>query len=398
LTTSNHPPAPHQAEADSRKLVFAQSKASVMLDALRGIAALLVCSDHCRHIFFVEYHDVVANRGMLLVPYLLTAAGHQAVVIFFVLSGFLVGGSVIRSYEQNCWSWKRYLTHRFVRLWLVLLPALILDELWDRIGLMLRSIHSPHYSGAVMDHLLPANIVASSLTLPIFFGNAAFLQRILVPTIGTDGALWSLSNEFWYYILFPFALFAMRRHYRPILRVFFVIGFLLLARFVGKGILFLFPIWLAGTLLVFLPRLSLSHTIRMLSTVAYIGTFLFCVAISHDYGWLSDYLLTLTTTAYLWIMLSAIQRSSGGRTEYLARSLANFSYTLYLVHMPFLYLLAAIIIHDHLWMPSLSGFFVAISLLLVVILYAWLVASATEFHLISVRRWVESKLDCLPSF
>jgi len=369
-----------------------------MLDALRGTASLLVCSDHCRHIFFVEYHEVVAYRVLLLVPYLLTAAGHQAVIIFFVLSGFLVGGSVIRSYEQNRWSWKRYLTHRFVRLWLVLLPALLLDELWDRIALILRSMNSSNYSGTIIDHLLPANVVASALTLPIFFGNAAFLQRILVPTIGTDGALWSLSNEFWYYILFPFALFSLHRNYRPMVRVSFAIGFLLLARFVGKDILLLFPIWLAGTLLTLLPRLRLNHTIRVISTVAYMGSFLFCVAFSHSHAWLSDYLLTIITTAYLWILLSAVQRSSGGRAEHLARGMAEFSYTLYLVHMPFLYLLAAFFVHDRLWIPTISGFFMALGLLLIVILYAWLVASATEFHLHSVRRWVESKLNRLPSF
>ena len=36
-----------------------------------------------------------------------------------------------------------------------------------------------------------------------FWGNLVFLQTILVPTYGTNALLWSLANEFWYYMLFP---------------------------------------------------------------------------------------------------------------------------------------------------------------------------------------------------
>ena len=44
----------------------------------------------------------------------------------------------------------------------------------------------------------------------ILFSNIFFLQGIYTPTFGTDGALWSLANEFWYYLLFPLGLIALR--------------------------------------------------------------------------------------------------------------------------------------------------------------------------------------------
>jgi peptidoglycan/LPS O-acetylase OafA/YrhL len=44
-----------------------------------------------------------------------------------------------------------------------------------------------------MDHLGPE----------VLLGNLVFLQAILVPTWGSNGPLWSLAFEFWFYIWFP---------------------------------------------------------------------------------------------------------------------------------------------------------------------------------------------------
>jgi hypothetical protein len=38
-------------------------------------------------------------------------------------------------------------------------------------------------------------------SLIAFLGNFAFLQTICVPIFGTNGPMWSLANEFWYYII-----------------------------------------------------------------------------------------------------------------------------------------------------------------------------------------------------
>lgn len=61
---------------------FVDTHASVLLDLLRGLAALLVLGDHWRNLLFIDYRDVTAHRKALFLPYLLTTAGHQAVVIF----------------------------------------------------------------------------------------------------------------------------------------------------------------------------------------------------------------------------------------------------------------------------------------------------------------------------
>ncbi len=84
----------------------------VHLDCLRGMGALLVCEEHLRAFLFVPYARLespgVVQKGF----YFLTGLGHQSVMIFFVLSGFLVGGSVVVAMRKGNWTWNGYLLRR----------------------------------------------------------------------------------------------------------------------------------------------------------------------------------------------------------------------------------------------------------------------------------------------
>lgn len=383
-------PNPLKQSAEAPVVPFSKSKASVSLDAIRGLAALAVCSDHCRHMFLAEYHDVVSHHALLLIPYLATSAGHQAVIIFFVLSGYLISGSIFRSISQTQWSWKLYLTHRLVRLWLVLIPALVLGAIWDLLNIHFQRSF-PHYGGAVFQNLTPGGI-SHSLTIPILFGNLFFTQKILVHTFGTNGPLWSLTNEFWYYILFPLGLFAFRSYYKSAMRALSAVAFLAGAWFVGKDILLMFPIWIGGAVLHFIPRPKMSTVIRVVSSILYCGAFLACVPLSRKYSLLADYILAIATAMLIWILLSAAKRSTDRFGERLARVTARFSYTLYLVHVPFLTFFASFLVHDSLMQPTVPVLLKAFLLWCMALLYAWLVASVTEFRMDSVRPWVERKV------
>ena len=82
-----------------------------------------------------------------------------------------------------------------------------------------------------------------------FWGNAFFLQQTLVKTFGSDGPLWSLANEFWYYMLFPCMLIAMRPGTKWRSRVVHGLVLLLMVGLLSHPIVALFPVWLAGTAL-----------------------------------------------------------------------------------------------------------------------------------------------------
>jgi peptidoglycan/LPS O-acetylase OafA/YrhL len=244
--------APASPDSEVR---FTDSWASVHFDLLRGLAAIVVLLEHWRNLFFVDFPQLTEHKAWLAVPYVLSRAGHQSVVFFFVLSGFLVGGTVFRALHSGEWRWSEYLLRRVVRLWTVLLPALLLCLLWDRLGLLIG--YAPGlYGGRVPNHMT-YNVIPA-LTPHVFFGNLFFLQTIRCSVFGSDAALWSLANEFWYYILFPLGCIALWPRVGWLRRVTCAAGFTAVAWFLPKGILLGFPIWFAGAALVKVPPLSLT--------------------------------------------------------------------------------------------------------------------------------------------
>ena len=251
---------------------FTNSQASVLLDLLRALAAFLVLFYHWKAMFFVDYPQIPAHRWLFAVPYVIASAGHQAVLIFFVLSGYLISGSVFRSLEGGYWRWRSYLTHRFVRLYVVLIPGLLLCAACDWIGLHYSHVPNLYNGVSAKTHLID---VGQTMTLPAFLGNLAFLQTIFVPAFGSDGALWSLANEFWYYMLFPLGLLALRKTTRFVWRIVFAVLFLGVGWFTRSAILLLFPVWLAGTMLALLPPPRVGAPFRWLSTAAYAGVMFF---------------------------------------------------------------------------------------------------------------------------
>jgi len=344
---------------------------------------------HWRYFFFISYQEIPLHRSRYALFYTFCMAGHQAVVLFFVLSGYLISGSVFRTLDRGTWSWKSYLTHRLVRLWIVLIPGLLLCLLWDSIGA--HYAHTP-----VMYHGHPANNmledVGANLTLRNFASNLFFLQGILTHTFGSDGPLWSLANEFWYYVLFPLGLFAIRPKSSTQLRVLCVVFFAGIAWLIGIEILEKFPLWLVGTALARMPTPRLTQRTRLVVTTCYVPVF-FLLGIRFPLPLLAvDYLLAAATFGMLWVLLSATSAARPWAGERLSRELARFSYTLYLVHMPFSVLVASFLLGDARWFPDVPHLFFGAAILLLVIAYAYGVARLTEFHTDQVRRWIEARV------
>lgn len=376
------------------KLHFSDTTASVLLDAIRGIAAILVLLDHWRNAFFLDFPQIHSHRTLLSVSYLVCAVGHQAVVIFFVLSGYLISGSVFRAFQRKEWSWTHYLTHRVVRLWIALVPALILGACWDRLGIYSHRAMAM-YSGANYNHITPN--VLQALSFRDFMGNVAFLQTIKVPTFGSNDALWSLANEFWYYVLFPLAACILGRVYRkPLPVVTCGLIFCGIAMFLTKGIWLLFPVWLLGSLLHAVPRKPTGAWLRGVASGAYAIVF-FGIAVLDRKGRLgqggvSDLILGIATFGFIWILLGAVQEAKQTTLSKASRLTARFSFTLYVAHMPILTFLVAVMAQDTRWTPTIKTGGLALIALVVVVAYAWLVATLTEFRTDSVRAWVEGKV------
>lgn len=104
------------------------------LALIRGIAACVVAGGHWRCLFFQDYDGVPSPGILCKLFYFLTGFGHQAVIVLFVLSGFVICNAIHANVRKGVWSFREYLAARLTRLWVVLIPALILGDLFDSIG------------------------------------------------------------------------------------------------------------------------------------------------------------------------------------------------------------------------------------------------------------------------
>lgn len=187
---------------------------SLFLDAVRFFAAFVVFMDH--------YAGSRISGGLF---YQLTTFGGEAVDVFFVLSGYVIGYAT----DTRERSARVYAINRAARIYSVAVPALILTFVLDRIGLSLK----------------PALYLANSNfrsgdEIWQFASSLMFINQIwwAYSSPGTLLAYWSLGFEVWYYVIFGVAAFASGR-WR-------IVGVAALLLLVGPKIVAMFPLWLMG--------------------------------------------------------------------------------------------------------------------------------------------------------
>jgi peptidoglycan/LPS O-acetylase OafA/YrhL len=310
---------------------IAEREELVAFDAVRGIAAIAVCASHVRAFLLVDFSAIPSPSLTDRVLYFATGLGHQAVIVFFVMSGWLVGGSVWRQNLSGRFFWTDYAIARLSRLWVVLIPALLWTLCIDVLGM--RASGGWGYDGgqASAIHSGPAGSMPVDLSAIAMLGNAVFLQTVLVPVFGTNSPLWSLANEFWYYVLFPLMALAWHRRSNAALAfgTISLATLIVLPSDIGAG----FFIWLGGAVASRLPARG-GWTFMIGAGCALIGT-LFAAKSGSALG--SDFAVGLAVSALL-VGLAGIPKK-GMPVVWIrasARYLARISYTLYLFHFPLL--------------------------------------------------------------
>ncbi len=360
---------------------------SAHLDMLRGCAAFAVLISHWRNFIFLDWPQLGHRPPWLAPLYFISGFGHQAVVVFFVLSGYLVGGVVLKATRENKWSWRRYGFDRLSRLGIVLWPALLLCLFWDEIGMHV--FHADWlYSGGA--HLAEMTTVDHSLTT--FLGNAAFLQTIFVPNFGSNFPLWSLANEFWYYLMFP--LFVMLWTRKAILqRVICLLLLLGIAFMTRHGILPAFAIWLMGTAIFYFPpkhRIGGRTTAVAVTAMAIaLCAFLALHRLGRVPGNYSDFILGILFSVALYFLIHGTTRV-GGLYQRVARFISGSSYTLYLVHFPLLVCFLAAM--GGRWQPDFRHLLFGVGILAATYLYALGIASLFEMRTNRMKQWLRPRL------
>src|SRR6266446_98042 len=378
---------------EPRKL---SASASAHLDVIRTAAAWAVMWGHLRTLFFVDFQHLPSPGWLLGTLYFFTGFGHQAVMVFFVLSGFLISATVIKGHISGTWSWREYAINRSTRLYVVLIPGLLLGLSWDMAGSALFA-STGLYTHPLSD-LGPA-IPSSNLNAGNLFGNLFFLQTIICPAFGSNTPLWSLANEFWYYVLFPVALSALRAFFRKDLRVAVPLGVAAacLAAFLGLDNLVGFLVWMSGCALVFACSKFQLRTKSAVFFYLLLSAIILFACLSAARATIASMLGSdlAVGIAFTLFLFGVLQRELGaGSRHYLgvAHRFAGFSYSLYVLHFPLLLFLRAWTVPSERWQPDGVHFLYGSLIGVVVLVFAWTVSLFTENRTRVARHWVRKKL------
>jgi peptidoglycan/LPS O-acetylase OafA/YrhL len=348
------------------------------LDLLRFLAALTVVIAHTRGTVFVEYGALIGSEKTWIVTaaYAFTRVANEAVVLFFVLSGFLVGGRVLERIHAGSFRPTDYAIDRSVRILLPLIPALVLTAI-----VRLTIDGSIHVS-----HLL---------------GNLVFLQGVFFPVFGGNAPLWSLSYEVWFYVLaWAIGMISIDKEFHLVASCLVI---LVAAIFTSLASVYLFC-WLIGAFAYIRRPKSFSITALLTSV-------LFCIygvvaiqlgsdSISVSVDVLKRFvpsldvsriILTVGLAMLIQQAINFVPKSGfAHRFDSMGTALAAFSYTLYLTHFPILQLMEFYGLHqaNHITVTSIGIF---LSTIIACLFVAWLLYLLFERQTDFLRTWVKNK-------
>ncbi len=329
----------------------------MLLDLVRGLAALTVFLTHLRGASFVDYgslHDLDKSPFVAAV-FGLTRLGHEAVLIFFVLSGYFVGGAVLRRTASGTFDLDEYSIDRITRIVWPLAPAVLLTFALSFVTL--------------------GNVPSLSIVI----GNMVGLNGVLTPTIEGNPALWSLAYEIWFYIAAGAVAFAVAQRgparilavvaLAVSLAVFCVLDVRYLAFWcIGAAAIYLVESRFKGVLaLIGLPLMVLGIAAYQLGTASksFQGQVLMPAP-------LAEALVCVGFALLIPYLIAASRVVGRGSVARCSAWLSDISYSLYLFHYPILVALSTLWPrNDTFSMRALSTCFTkaAIALALCILLY-----------------------------
>lgn len=195
------------------------------LDGLRGVAATYVMIGHARFLLWEGY-----THGYKLHPELystwdkfqmyfwtLFKYGHEAVLVFFVLSGMVIhlrySKAIIKDGANASFDFLPYLKRRFRRIYPPFLFSLGVGTLLWLLGSFLQN---PAYTNSIPQTFLRYDLKAE-YTWDLLWRNLLMLQNTEslhykhTSVWGNNGPLWSLGMEWWFYMVYPLLFFINRR-------------------------------------------------------------------------------------------------------------------------------------------------------------------------------------------
>ena len=344
------------------------------LSHMRGLSSLVVCAAHTYNAMVspVTGLEFTGDKWMGALSYL-------AVYVFFVISGYSIALSILSNTDRNAgrFAAREFAADRLARLVPPLVAALLVTVgvYLLVVGLALNGAGSYQLGG---EKFLLRNKVAlgwKDIATPL-----AFLQTVWLPHgVGMNGSLWSLSFEFWFYVMAGlFTLVAVNRDPRAALLLLLLGTGYYYSNGTGRFHLWYLPVWCAGCLMAVgyhYERLSARPLVRALLAALALASVAVLVRAVARYGvTVFDVYRPGVPTPLVYAALSvviallcgsaAVGRLGLGRVFNWA---SEYSYTLYVVHFPLLLLAMSLfrpVTHGWGFGPMLAvgtGVFVAIN-------------------------------------
>jgi peptidoglycan/LPS O-acetylase OafA/YrhL len=161
------------------------------LDSLRGVAALTVVLHH-----FSRICPESITHVLIRTPLRLLVAGHQAVILFFLLSGFVL---TLPYKKKSSLSYGSFLLKRICRIYLPYLGALALSVLCD-LSFPAHHPYDNYWINFTWSQPVTGRLVLQHV---LFLGNYNWFQL--------NTAFWSLVYEMRISLVFPFIAVAVLR-------------------------------------------------------------------------------------------------------------------------------------------------------------------------------------------
>lgn len=374
------------------------------LDLSRWLAAAIVFLGHLRGPLFLGYSDVPIESRTPWVKlwYFATGLHAEAVIVFFVLSGLLVAGVGATRVAEHTFDLRAYLIDRTSRLYIAFLPALLLCYMLDLIGSQnFREVGFWNHQHPMVAQKLQMPPFDSGMTVYELAANGLMLQHYWAKPLGSNQPLWTISTEFWFYMVFAgSAALVMFHGWRAVLA-----SLLLAAIFAMLGSRFVIYLgcWLVGLGVVYVPR---TKWLRPLPTIFAFGGLLFAVRLGQATFEESELLRTLKNYAVAIGFALTVSAIRGRRVWWLEITrrfharLADFSYSLYLLHFPLMLFLLGALYHFRGFQTigrgydptSTEGLGVYAFVIISVYAIAFLFSRGTEAHTASLRRFIKQRL------
>lgn len=293
---------------------------STLLDLVRALASQLVLVGHA-----LSYSGIAKYLQPPYIPWM----QNMAVVIFFILSGFLITYSVGRKLHDERYTVSHFMVDRFSRIYGAFLPSMFIVLLIDKISI---EICSECYS------------YNNAYNLQTFLGNLSMLQGPFIEPFGSARPFWTLAVEWWIYVFFGLVVFYLLRNVKisiTICILLFCAAVIPVYNYVGGRGNGLTVFWIFGCCLYFIWHFKLVRNISNKGKIA-LGVFFVGVGIARAYL-IQSYYDAAVAFAFSMVLIGLLEVSASWniteRVHKIIKYMASYSFTLYLIHYSVLDLL-----------------------------------------------------------